>query len=118
MAPTPTPTMSPAAPTSPQAVQPHASCAANFSCFTDINAPGGVGAFARHPSEAESVQNEPHIELFAPPAQTLNFPIAASVRGQGGVLGAPRDAPGGDYIMHIWIVDQAGNTLCHVDSDC
>ena len=66
LGPTPAPTTGSTIPTSSRAADLHADCASNFSCFTDINAPDGVGAFARHLSEADPTQNEPHVEVFSP----------------------------------------------------
>ena len=107
------------APTSPPIDDLHASCGSNFSCFTDLNTPTGLGVFARHPCETEPKQNEPHISFGAP---STRQGITALVRGHGGVAGALRggNATAGDDVMHIWILDQDGDTLCHQEypSNC
>ena len=100
------------APTSPPIDDLHAGCGSNFSCFTELNTPTGLGVFAHHPCEAEPKQNEPHISFGTP---STRQGITALVRGHGGVAGALRggNATVGDDVMHIWILDQDGDTLCH-----
>ena len=95
-APTASPTISPTAPTSSPTLDPHASCGSNFSCYANLNTPAGSGALTRHRLGTGPKQNEPHIDFGGEDSmagQNLVAPATVSVRGYGGIVGAPTMNP-------------------------